>query len=216
LYSCMVATIQPNKVNKVRKLYYEKGYSARKIAESFGVSIDAAYYFMRHHGLKRRTLKEEMSLRFERKALSFRRQKIKNAQMRTLQAIGAMLYWGEGYKGNELTRNSTVDFANSDPGMVALFLKFFRVIYKIDEKRLRVLLYCYRNQNVKELVNFWSKLTQIPKQQFSKPYVRFDFKKNTRQMAHGLVHIRYSDKKLLIEILNLIKFYKEQYIAPVG
>lgn len=107
-----------------------------------------------------------------------------------------MLYWAEGTKGRHL-----VDFSNSDPDMVKLFLKGLRTIYQVNERRLRIYLYCYKNQNVNTLLNYWSNLLNIPKNQFSKPYVRKDFdERKINRMVHGLAHVRYSDKKLLMQI----------------
>jgi len=123
-----------------------------------------------------------------------------------------MLYWGEGYKN--FTTNSVVDFANSDSGMIALFLTFLRRVYRIDETRLRIYFYCYSDQDVPDLIAFWSKLTSISKAQFQKPYIRHDFRKGGRKMKHGLIHIRYYDKKLLLEILSQIAYYRGKY-APV-
>lgn len=125
---------------------------------------------------------------------------------RELKAMGTMLYWAEGFQSNYA---DIVDFANSKPAMITLFLKFLRRICGIDESRLRVYLYCYSNQNVEGLINYWSKLTGIPKLQFTKPYVRQDFKvEKIGKMKHGLIHIRYYDKKLL----ELIKKWTEEYV----
>lgn len=85
--------------------------------------------------------------------------------------------------------------------MVTLFLKGLREIYRVDEKRLRVCLYCYANQDANKLLNYWSGLLKIPKNQFIKPYIRKDFNENKiGRMIYGVIHIRYSDKKLLMQI----------------
>ena len=73
--------------------------------------------------------------------------------------------------------------------MINVFVKFLREIYRVDEKRFRILLYCYSDQNVLELVDFWSKLTKIPKKQFTKPYIRKDFRKDGRK--NGAWHDSY-------------------------
>lgn len=122
-----------------------------------------------------------------------------------------MLYWGEGYKGTPSSRSLGVDFANSDPAMIRIFMNFLRSVYILDEKRLRIFMYCYLDQNIQELMKFWSKITKIPLGQFSKPYVRKDFKNGGRKMSYGLVHIRYSDKKLLIDIKNMIEYYSKKH-----
>ncbi|MSU56353.1 MAG: hypothetical protein EXS51_03545 [Candidatus Taylorbacteria bacterium] len=210
-----MASISDLKLREIRSWYYRDFLSVKDIADKVGVSIDSVVYFMRQHGLKRRTLIEASRRRFERKPLSFSIARKLSASDRSLKVIGAMLYWCEGFKGNEKSTNSTVDLANSDPKMISLFLNFLRRIYRIDEKRLRVLLYCYSDQNIPKLKAFWSGTTGIPLSQFSKPYVRHDFRIDGRKMKHGMVHVRYSDKKLLIELKNLIDSVCGKY-APVA
>lgn len=182
-----------------------------EIARHLAISLDAVVYFMRKHKLSRRSFSEINRLRFESKKPSFKVRKLSNERLRELRAIGVMLYWGEGSKGNDLSRYGVVDFANSDPYMIELFLVFLRKIYIINENKLRVLLYCYSDQNIESLINFWSKLTKISKGQFTKPYVRKDFRKDGRKMKYGLVHIRYGDKKLLLEFKKLIGYYQAKY-----
>ena len=121
-----------------------------------------------------------------------------------------MLYWAEGAKSRH-----TVDFSNSDSNMIKLFLKGLRTIYRINEKRLRIYLYCYCNQNIKYLVSYWSTLLNIPPNQFSKPYIRKDFdERKINKMPHGLVHIRYSDKKLLMQIKAEIDIIQMELNKP--
>ena len=199
----------------VKDLYYKKRMNMREIASKLKVSIDATVYFMRKYSLPRRSYSEFNRLAFERKPLSFTKNKGKTLYDKEFLLAGAMLYWGEGAKGNEKLHSNTVDFVNSDPRMVAVFLRYLRHCYMIDEKRLRVLLYCYSNQNVKALMRFWSKVTRIPFQQFIKPYVRKDFSKTSRKTEHGTIHIRYSDKKLLNEINKMIEYYGDKF-APVA
>lgn len=181
------------------------------IGKSLGVSLDCVSYFMRKNNLKRRTLKEEQELRFNNKVPTFKIRK-SNKYSSELRTVGAMLYWGEGYKGNKERPSHTVDFANSDPDMIMLFLKFLRNTFVLEESKFRVLLYCYSDQNIPELINFWSNGTLIPKIQFIKPYVRGDFRIGAKKMKYGLVHIRYHDKKLLLEIMKMIDSYKIKYL----
>lgn len=184
----------------------------KAVGEELGVSLDCVAYFMRKNNLKRRTLKEEQELRFKNKKPSFiLRESNKNTE--ELRAIGAMLYWGEGYKGSNEKPAKHVDFANSDPDMIKLFLLFLRNNFDLDEKKFRILLYCYSNQNTKELIDFWSKETSIGSSAFTKPYIRSDSGMNVRKMKYGLIHIRYYDKKLLLEIKKMIDSYKTKYLS---
>lgn len=71
---------------------------------------------------------------------------------------------------------------------------------------------CYSNQKPNKLIDFWSKITRIPKSQFIKPYVREDFRPDKEdKMKHGMVHIRYSDKKLLLQLMEWIEEFKGKY-----
>ncbi|OGI46715.1 hypothetical protein A2121_02010 [Candidatus Nomurabacteria bacterium GWB1_40_6] len=200
-----MAKISNHQINLVRKLYYGEKLTMLKIAQKLGVSIDAVVYCMRKNKIKRRSLIEANVISFQNKKLSFNEQVKLSPNKRQLKLIGLMLYWGEGYK-TKLSHG--VDFANSDPEMVAVFVKFLRIIYKINEKRLRVLLYCYADQDVQSLINYWSKLTKISKTQFTKPYIRKDFRENGRKMKYGMVHIRYADKKLFLSIMKSVEEIK--------
>lgn len=122
-----------------------------------------------------------------------------SAEEKILLRAGLFLYWGEGAK----SKPYIVDFANSDVKMVRIFLATLRHIYKVQENRLRILLYCYANQNPNELVSYWSETLHIPRSQFTKPYIRRDYDvRKIHKMHHGLVHVRYNDKKLFMQIIN--------------
>ncbi len=205
-----MASLPQSKLSRVKFLYYEQEMSAREIAEVVGVSIDAMYYFMRHNNLVRRNLSEQNASRFKRKPPSFVFKRKLSQGEQSLKIAGIMLYWAEGFQSRDAT---IVDFANSKPEMIALFMKFLRHICGINKTKIRAYLYCFRNQNVPTLIRFWSKLTSIPKSQFTKPYVRKDFDvEKVGKMKYGLLHVRYYDKKLL----NLLRVWISEYCAQEG
>jgi len=207
-----MSSIEAKSLPVVKKLYYEQKLTAQEIANHFKVTLKAVYYFMRSNNLRRRSYSTFNRLRFEKSPLSFKIKNPVSLQDRKLKTTGIVLYWGEGYKA---LGGHSVDFANCDPAMVVTFLKFLRKICGVNESRLRVLLYCYSNQDIPELLKFWSKLTHIPLSQFSKPYVRNDFQKEKiGKMKFGMVHIRYADIRLRQIILDWIEEHKKIF-APV-
>ncbi|KKP87950.1 MAG: hypothetical protein UR93_C0026G0006, partial [Berkelbacteria bacterium GW2011_GWA2_35_9] len=134
---------------------------------------------------------------FVNKPLSYSIKKELTRKETKVKIAGLMVYWAEGSKRGK----NTVDLANSDPVMITLFLRLLREIYQVTESRLRVLVYCYSNQSVKKIISYWGKITNIPREQFSKPYIRNDYaQKQIGRMPYGLIHIRYSDTKLLAQI----------------
>ena len=211
-----MATLGSKHLPIIKQLYYKKRMSMQDIAYELNISIDAVCYFMRRYRLTRRTVSENEAIKFERKPLSYRIKNKLSLSEDKLKLAGIMLYWAEGYKTK---KSHGIDFTNSDIDMIVVFINFLRKICGIDEKRLRVLLYCYSNQNAERLIDFWNKITKIPKSQFTKPYIRNDFRLDKRdKMKYGMVHIRYSDKKLLALLLEWINEFKNKHCvgSPVG
>lgn len=210
-YNFNMQAIPDKDLRKIKDMYYKKELSAPQISKKLGVCIDAVYYFMRKHILPRRNFSEQNKIRFERKKPSFKIKKNLTQNDEFLKIAGILLYWCEG---SQWEKECQVDFANSNPKMILLFLKFLRKICGIDERKFRVLLYCYSNQNPKKLIKFWSDLSNIPKSQFTKPYIREDFRlEKSGKMKYGLVHIRYLDKKLLILLREWIEQYTNQILG---
>ena len=84
---------------------------------------------------------------------------------RDLLIAGTALYAGEGSK-----TDGAVKFANSDPRMIALFLRWLRCCFDIDESRLRFRLYLHQGLDLDAANEFWSTVTGIPLCSFGKPY----------------------------------------------
>lgn len=180
-------------------LYWNKKYSISKIAVLTNLSGVSIYKKLRKYDIPRRTISESKFKKGHKinSRLTLEEEKLKIA--------GVMLYWAEGTKtGNR------IDFANSDPSMIKIFLKFLREICHIDEKRLRAYLYMYESLDIEQLKKYWVNLTEIPLKQFSKPYIKTNnLNLSQRKMSYGLVHIRYSDKKLFDLMQMWIKEYQE-------
>lgn len=178
------------------------------VAKELGVTLNAVTYVLRKMDVPRRNKAESNRLAFKAREPSFTINKAADLAARELEILGTTLYWGEGYKTE---KSSGIDFANSDPDMIVVFLNFLRSRYNLDEKRLKILLYCYEDQDVSDLIKFWGKLLNVNKANFTKPYIRKDFRSDGRKMKYGLVHIRYSDKKMLIDLLNMIESLRQKY-----
>src|SRR3989344_2246985 len=58
-----------------------------------------------------------------------------------LLLIGAVLYWGEGAKSERGA--VSLNFSNSDPFMVSVYMRFVREILKISEERIRAGIHLY-------------------------------------------------------------------------
>jgi predicted DNA-binding protein YlxM (UPF0122 family) len=189
---------------------YRSGLSAQQIADHFGVSIHSSYYTLRKLKVPRRPIVEANRVRFEAKPLSYSLKTRLTKEEKQLKIATIMLYWAEGYKAGK----GTVDFANSDPDMVVIFWKFLSEICGVKRERVRLHLYAYEGQNIGGLKRFWANLLGLSEQAFVKPYIKKAATPGPRgpRMIHGLVHIRYSDKKLFEQIIRWIDEYRGEMI----
>src|SRR3989344_8254137 len=200
------AALSPKQQHEAARLY-RSGLSAQQVADHFNISLDASYYALRRLKVKRRTAKETNSIRFEARPLSYNLKTSLTKEEERLKISAVMLYWAEGYK----VGRGTVDFANSDPDMVVIFWKFLSEICQVNRNRVHLHLYAYEGQDIQNLMQFWCTLLDLPKYHFIKPYVKKAAIPGPRgpRMVHGLVHIRYSDTKLLRQILKWIDEYRQ-------
>ena len=195
----------------IKREYLIKGNSVPKLSKRFGLSEDFIYDLMVKHNIPRRNFTEANY--YLHKDRAFKIKENLSGHDERLKIAGVMLYWAEGSKAS--LKASTVDFANSDPEMIKLFLTFLRKLCGVHEGRLRIFLYTYRRgQNIEKLKAFWSSVTRIPETQFTKPYLRQgNLNKSGRKMLYGLVHIRYADKRLLLLLLKWIKEIKDSFLG---
>jgi hypothetical protein len=119
---------------------------------------------------------------------------------RDLLIAGTALYAGEGTK-----TDGGVVFANSDPRMVALYLRFLRRFFDVDESRLRLRLYLHEGLDIDRAINFWSGVTAIPRKHFLRPY-RAVPDPSIRRTKHpmGCPSIRYSCSMTHRAIMGLV------------
>src|SRR5258708_1874906 len=86
---------------------------------------------------------------------------------RELFLIGSSLYWAEGFK-----KDSQAGFANSDPRMIKLFLRWLNECfgYNISNLSPRLTINISHKERTKEIEEYWSKETGIPIESFQKPF----------------------------------------------
>lgn len=210
----MRQAIADTEIDRITLLYRDQGFTVSKIAKDYRVSTDAVLFIMRKHGIKRRTDQEVQQLKFSQSKQSFKRKILDSTQLQEIAVAGSMLYWAEGYKGSVERPAKFVDFANSDPLMIKVFLNFLRSVYELDESKFRIYLYCHASVSTSESIRYWAGITRIPASQFSKPYIKAADPGKSGRMPHGMIHVRYHEKKLLLDIKNMIDYYMHRY-API-
>lgn len=128
---------------------------------------------------------------------------------------GLALYWAEGYKkGANGSKWKSIDFANSDPEMIKVIMKFFRKFLGINDDKIRIQLMAHKNVDIDKATAFWSELTKLPKEQFFKSSIIVSKasknKRNPESLTYGTVHIRINDVKLFFRIIGWLDGLKDR------
>lgn len=115
---------------------------------------------------------------------------IKSISHRELWLIGIALYWAEGSKEKEYNSGTRVSFSNSDPKMLALFIRWLKECVKVPDNYISSDLYIHESHkgNIEEILKKWSSLLKLPSSFFKHTY----FKKNkiqTKRKNTGILYI---------------------------
>lgn len=104
---------------------------------------------------------------------------------------GMAVYWGEGDK---LTKH-IIRIANTDPGMIRVFLKFLVDVCGIARDRIRASLLLYPDLDDLECKKFWIKATNLHEGNFNKSVV-IRGRHKTRRLQYGVCNITISSAYL--------------------
>lgn len=106
---------------------------------------------------------------------------------RDLWFLGIGLYLGEGTKIRESIR-----IINSDPDIIKLAIKWFYDVCGLKTKNIRIAIHIYPDNNIQKTIDFWSKITGVPKKQFGKTQIDVRTNKSSkkhRRLPYGTAHI---------------------------
>jgi len=122
--------------------------------------------------------------------------------LETLKLIGAALYWAEGYTA---TRNLFV-FANCDPRMIKVMMRFLLNVCKIPVHRIRGRVNIHPHLDVDGASKYWSGISGIPLKQFHKPLLAVSkaSKQKRKTLPYGTFRIVISDVVLCSKIKGWI------------
>jgi transposase-like protein len=108
---------------------------------------------------------------------------------RDLKILGIALYWAEGSKEKEYRPGSRVQFGNSDPKMIKIFLRWLEEIIKLDPRKIIFEIYIHEQSanDISIVRKFWSKTTGHPFNSFKRVYFK-KHKVTTRKNCGGLYY----------------------------
>ncbi|MFC1710458.1 hypothetical protein ACFL0F_02260 [Patescibacteria group bacterium] len=141
--------------------------------------------------------KAQKRIRIERskKIIEKAKQDIGKINKKQLFHLGIVLYWAEGSKQRENNPSQRVAFANSDPRMISLFLKWLRDCLDVAVGDISLDLYLHSNNLSREteIIKYWANKTKLPKNKFSRIYYKRDtknkYRKNRGKDYYGLLRV---------------------------
>ena len=116
--------------------------------------------------------------------------------------ICAVMYSCEGAK---YPSARCLGFGNSDPRMIRFFLHLLRTCFVVDEKKFRCQVMHRCDQDLRELIRYWSGITGIPPQRFypTKPDQRTKGKPTLRKDYKGVCCITYFNTTLQFTLQSI-------------
>lgn len=112
---------------------------------------------------------------------------IKELSERDLFMLGIALYLGEGGKTPELVR-----LVNSDPRVIRLAMRWFRVCCGVKMENFRATIHLYPDNSLEEARYFWPQQTGLSVNQFNKASIdrrENKSKFNKRKLPYGTLHL---------------------------
>lgn len=111
---------------------------------------------------------------------------------RELFIAGVALYWAEGSKDKPYRRTEVLQFINSDPNVIKLFLRWLELL-DVTRDRLTLRVSIHETADVKAAENFWADIVGVDVSAFSKATLKKHnprtVRKNTADSYHGCLAI---------------------------
>lgn len=201
----------------IDKAYLESSYVLKKmsvsqIAFEYGCSQNKITYWLQKHKIRKRSISDAVYIRSNPNGDPFLYQKPRSDEEWFLYGLGLGLFWGEG---NKMSKNS-VRLGNTDVDLLRNFLFFLKVIYQIEDEKLRFGLQLFSDIPKEKALNYWSARLGVPRRKFQKVVVTKSIKKGTykKKSEWGVLTIYFSNTKLRDIIMSAITKLRNEAKMP--
>jgi len=117
--------------------------------------------------------------------------------------MGIMLYWAEGSKEKEYGAGKALQFTNTDPEMINLFIRWLSRFFgkTFDDFTLSLWIHDLQKTRTEEIITFWAEALNCPRE-----YIRYIYykkgnpktkRKNTGDSYHGTVRVTVKSSSTL-------------------
>ncbi|MFF9509488.1 hypothetical protein ACF1BU_22280 [Streptomyces sp. NPDC014724] len=111
---------------------------------------------------------------------------------RELFLAGVTLYWPEGAKDKTYSRRESLQFINSDPNVITLYLHWLELL-GVSRERMHFRVSIHESGDVAKAERFWAELAGVPASTFQRATLKKHnpktIRKNTTEAYHGCLVI---------------------------
>ena len=204
-----------------------RGHSYSQIKEELGISKSTLSTWLRDYPLSEERIRELRDLnpqRIERsrntkrkkreavlkKAFNACAEDVGELSERDLFIAGLFLYWAEGGK----TQRYSVTLTNTNPSMILFFIQWLESL-GAKRGKIKVKLHLYSDMDIQEKIDYWSKITGLPKDQFRKPYIKNSKHSDItykNKFTEGTCNIIYGGKEISDYVLMGVKYLESLFV----
>ena len=184
-------------------LYINNKRSVSWIANRHDCSENKINYWLRAHGIQKRTISEAIYQHKNPNGDPFSVRLPKNTEEGILWGMGVGLYWGEGAKRG----SGGLRITNTDPELIKTFVKFLVSFFLIDKKKLRYSIQIFDDISPQKALRYWMDQLGVDKKQFYKTIVSKSRGEGTYRYKseHGVVVLYFNNVKLKRVMCELIE-----------
>jgi len=139
----------------------------------------------------------------KQRALYQEQGRIKAQEGDQLHLIGCMLYWAEGAK----TKRNAIHFANSDPHMIGLFVRFLRESLHIPDDMFRLQIHCHDADDIERIEQYWVELLQLSPSCLHKTQIKKGSDTRKNRLENGVCAVVVNSSKYTQHIFGAIQEY---------
>ena len=173
-------------------LYNARRLSMMEIARALGTTHATVLYWMKRHGIIRRSWSESAYVKQNKKGDPFAIPTPLTQRQHELLLAALFLYWGEGSKAP-----GTLRIANLDHRVLQLFVTFLREVCHVQEERLSVYVRLYEGFDLHAARRYWANLLGLQERQVLTYPHRDSRSHPSKQWSHdGVATLEFHNTKI--------------------
>ncbi len=196
-----------NVIKKIRSIRISEKLSYFELSKRFSIPSGTIRNWCHEDGLSRR---DALTRTYQARRDSLKASEIfcvpdiNQLSKDQAKLLAGILY---GCEGAKYPASNRVDFANSDPFLMATFYKLLTKGFDIDSHKLSLHLQIHTSYSYEQLKKFWSNTLGLPNIKFMKPTITSPFGGKHRLMYKGTCTLRYNDYRIQLKLLGIFETF---------